>query len=369
MPKKASRRADGRMELKRTMPDGTQKHFYGQTKKQCEAAYAQALVQWEAAQAQAAAGPLFTEVLDAWWAAKEPQLRSGTIKCYRPAIRRAREAFGQKRVTEITAEDISNLLLGMKQQGFATKTISNQHCVLDMVFEYIAINCNTKTNPSTLVSTPRAGKTVRKPPAADQTEAIRTALQTAAQSGEISSGCMLAALYLYTGCRRGEGLALQWRDVDLTKKRISITKSVEHRGNQPVIAPPKTDNGNRVVPILPPLERLLRAAGRHRSTDYLTGGPDPLTYSEFQARWGSFCHEAGCAHLAPKSGRMRWQGDITPHQLRHGFATEMYRAGVPMEVAVRLMGHADSQMIKRVYLDVNASMLDDAAALLMSRMT
>lgn len=60
---------------------------------------------------------------------------------------------------------------------------------------------------------------------------------------------------------------------------------------------------------------------------------------------------------------------VTPHQFRHWFATDLYKAGVPMDVAVRMLGHADSEMIRRVYLNVDAELLDQGGALLAEYMS
>lgn len=372
MPKKKKgQRSDGSIEIKRTMPDGKARHFYGQSRAECEEKYKQALLTWQTQQAEDASGPLFTAVADKWWIQKEPELRHGTLRCYKPAVRRAKEAFEGKLIKDIAAEDIAALLARMKAQGLAAKTIANTHCVLTMIFEYAAVNHGLKSNPSTLVSTPKAQRAVRKPPTELQERIIRQAIRSAIEAGNVSDGVAMAALYMYTGVRRGEGLALQWRDVDLDQKEIAVYKSVEHRGNRPVVGETKTENGIRTVPLLPALEALLEIyRGSAGPADYVIGGqPEPLSYGQYNNRWEGFCRDIG---LSKPSDGQEIHGHnyalVTPHQLRHLYATELYRAGIPMEIAVRMMGHADSEMIKRVYLDVNASMLQEAASKLMAQM-
>ncbi len=41
--------------------------------------------------------------------------------------------------------------------------------------------------------------------------------------------------------------------------------------------------------------------------------------------------------------------DITPHIYRHTYATMLYRAGVDMKTAQRLLGHASLQMTMEIY--------------------
>ena len=60
---------------------------------------------------------------------------------------------------------------------------------------------------------------------------------------------MLAAFYLEltTGLRRGELLALQWTDLDVESKTLSITKQVNRINGELVVSPPKTRNSVRTL--------------------------------------------------------------------------------------------------------------------------
>lgn len=53
---------------------------------------------------------------------------------------------------------------------------------------------------------------------------------------------------IMTGMRKGEILALQWKDIDFENDLIEVTKSVYHEGDQPLIKEPKTEAGNRIAP-------------------------------------------------------------------------------------------------------------------------
>lgn len=58
---------------------------------------------------------------------------------------------------------------------------------------------------------------------------------------------------LFTGCRRGEALALTWEDIDLKTDTIYINLSVENFAD-PFIKPPKTNKGNCSILLLPELK-------------------------------------------------------------------------------------------------------------------
>lgn len=378
---KKKRRADGRMEIKRKMPDGSVRHFLGRTAAECEKKYRDALVNFEARQRARAEGPLFGVLADEWWAAKEGQIRHGTVRCYKPAVARLKKALGDLPAAQLTAQEVSRLLEDMKRRGLATKTISNTHTVLNMILEYGAVEYGLTSNPSRLVSTPTSRKKKRKPPSEPAEQAIRSLLNQAAASQKVDDAILIGAVLLYTGCRRGEALALRFGDIDRQTKRIKVAASVEHRGNRPVVGSTKTDSGVRVVPLLPQLEGILDAYGWRAAGRYvLGGGPDPLTNRQFSNRWIDFCRRMGLAessvHERKGYGRnvrtvrhTEYKALVTPHQFRHWFATDLYKAGVPMDVAVRMLGHADSEMIRRVYLNVDAELLDQGGALLAEYMS
>lgn len=381
MPKK-KRRSDGRMEIKRKMPDGKTRHFMGQTAKECEEKYRQALVDFNAQQADRAAGPAFCTLADDWWAAKQREVRHGTVRCYAPAVQRLKDAFGDSPAAQISAQDVAELLAGMQHQGLATKTISNAHSILSMIFEFGAVHYGLTANPSRLVSTPTGKKLKRKPPTDPQEQAVRRVLRQAADSGQVDTAIALGAILLYTGVRRGEALALRYGDIDRTAGTITIGASVEHRGNRPTLGAPKTENGYRVLPLLPQLRRILDAYGWHAASRYvLGGGEEPLTYRQTTNCWTAFCRRCGLAEAvvrqrkgygsdrAPRTVQhTEYKPLVTPHQFRHWYVTELYQAQIPMEVAVRMLGHADSEMVRRVYLDVNGTMLAQAGQMLSAHM-
>ena len=72
---------------------------------------------------------------------------------------------------------------------------------------------------------------------------------------------MPVLMAISTGMRRGEIIALQWRDLDLAKGTLRASRSVEEVGGQFHFKAPKTDRSNRVIR-LP--ASLVEELGRHR---------------------------------------------------------------------------------------------------------
>ena len=87
---------------------------------------------------------------------------------------------------------------------------------------------------------------------------------------------LLAAFYLEltTGLRRGELLALQWRDLDVEIKTLSITKQVNRINGELAVSPPKTRNSIRTL-ALPQqaVDLLIAEHKKHSRNPYLFPSP------------------------------------------------------------------------------------------------
>lgn len=309
--------------------------------------------------------PTLQTVADRWWEGKSRELAPGSLKSYVPCVARAVDVFGGCRMNEITGGDVAGLLNDMKDAGFSAKVISNQHCILNMIFDYWCEEYGGELNVSRTVRNPRRGRRQRRtrPP-----ECQRAKLDALVSD---HGGGLFLGFLLYTSCRRGEVLALQWRDVDLDAGQISITRSVTYMGNAPLVGPTKTEAGVRTNPVLDPFRPYLESAARHRhrGADYIFGGAEPLTSSRFNTMWLDLLEPAGLTTVTDGGS---WKGNrksqrralVTPHQLRHEYAYTLYRAGVPALAAKTLMGHSDIRVTENIYTELGQRDMDAAAALL-----
>ena len=167
---------------------------------------------------------------------------------------------------------------------------------------------------------------------------------------------------LYAGLRRGEALALNVdRDVDFQRMTLTVREAVRFESNTAVIVSPKTDAGERTIPLLDILAKELREI--HGLVAPSAAG---LIMSEtaFRRAWDSYI-----THLENKlnGDSKRWYGHragqekdycekhpwkeitIRPHDLRHSYCTMLYNAGIDLKTAMLWMGHADQTMTLRIY--------------------
>lgn len=169
----------------------------------------------------------------------------------------------------------------------------------------------------------------------------------------------LVLVALGTGARRGELAALRWQDVDLANGtvRIAAAISADERSS------PKNPSSKRVVTIDPSTVATLKTWKAHAQEHALAMGHrlsdrDPIWSADddptrpWPPRAISNCWDARRAGVGLVGLRL--------HDIRHVHATALIRAGVPVHVVSRRLGHASAAMTLDVYTHVLPG--DDAAA-------
>ena len=335
---KATQRSDGR--VVKTVVDprtGKRLYFYGKTEREVTK---KILLFKENAED----GRTFAEVADEWWGDALEEIAYQTRNGYKPALRRAVEEFGETPIKNIKARDISKFLNSLKKH-FATKTLANQRVIITLIMETAVMDGDIEINPCASVKVPKSDRHIR-PAASENDEAIIKA----------NADLWLFPFFaLMSGMRKGEILALQWKDIDFKNEKIHVTKSVYHVSNVPGIKAPKTEEGVRVVPLLIPLkEKLSSVPQEQRSCELYIfsadGGKTPLTHTKFTALYKSFCKATGVTS--------------TPHQLRHSFATIAFECGVPVKSVQEILGHKQLSTTMDIYTDFRKKSVAEAADIL-----
>ena len=155
----------------------------------------------------------------------------------------------------------------------------------------------------------------------------------------------LFGYFLYfTGCRFGEALALRGEDIDHKQMKIHVTKSVYY-DNGPKIGNPKTEAGNRAIPLLECLaDKLPKLKKNQYLFSHLEDRSEPYSQKRIWTQWKKYCERLGIT--------------CTPHQLRHGYATLLFEAGLTAKDAQPLLGHASIEMTNDIYTHITQRRAD-----------
>jgi len=170
------------------------------------------------------------------------------------------------------------------------------------------------------------------------------------------------ATLLYTGIRRGEAIALRWKNIDLLRLELHVVESAYRIRKEFIIKEPKTLHSKRAVSLSPSLATLLLEYKEDQELMRRQMG-NPLTDEDFVFSWPdgrpldpdvvtqAFHRIAGQAGLK----------NIRLHDLRHTHATLMLKAGVHPKVVSERLGHANIGITLDTYSHVLPGLQEAAA--------
>ncbi|MEG2054044.1 MAG: site-specific integrase, partial [Oscillospiraceae bacterium] len=148
------------------------------------------------------------------------------------------EPLNNLKLDEINLMDIQKVI---NELHLSKKTLQGIKWTVKAVFENAIDNRVINFNPSIKLKIPKTATVLEREPIT--TEQCQWIINTSHRAK------CIAMIMLFAGLRRGEVIALNWSDIDFTFKTISINKSVEFIKNRPIVKPPKTKAGNRLISI------------------------------------------------------------------------------------------------------------------------
>lgn len=192
-------------------------------------------------------GRPFPVVADEWYALHEKEIAYSTYLVYGYALKLVKAAF-PTRCSEIRPIDLKRYLNEFEGRGYAKKTVQIEVTVIKQIFSHAVLQGDVDVSPAVELRMSRnlPGKT-RTALTEEQERLVETCRK--------GDWWLLGLMLLYTGCRRGELLALEWKDVDRKAGVIHVTKKLNYAyGNTPHLEHHlKSENGKRDIPLLKPL--------------------------------------------------------------------------------------------------------------------
>ncbi len=190
-----------------------------------------------------------------------------------------------------------------------------------------------------------------------------TAPQTAVMLDDLRKSrvfipALLAAL---CGMRRGEIIALRWKDVDLTQAVISVTRSAEQVGKEVRYKETKSGKSRTVAlssTVLEELKRHKLAQAEEQLKVGIRPGDESFVVAQIDGnplKPVSLTHE--WTRLLAKTDLPR----IRFHDLRHSHATQLLAAGVHPKIASERLGHSTIGITLDLYSHVMPGMQANAA--------
>jgi integrase len=278
----------------------------------------------------------FRTLANDWQTSVLPMYKHSTQKHRRFMLKKhLLPRFGDRPLSEVTRQEIQAYVAHLTQAGYAPKSIDHTHDVLSAVLRTAVKWGHLQENPAAGVDLPKL-KTVRP-------KWVLTTRQAAALLAALPSlARAMVGLAILSGLRRGELLALRWKDIDEQARLLTVREAVYDGA----FDTPKTEAGLRQLPLSDAAFRFIadwKLCAKRTEADALVfstrlGKSVPpnnvLRRSIFPA-----CEALGLPHAT-------W---LT---FRRTYSSWSHDKGVPGKVVAQLMGHANVDTTLNVYTQV-----------------
>lgn len=330
------KRSDGRYQKKITLPSGKKKTLYSTAANDrlAQRDFTEQIMKIEKKEKNSL---LFASIAEEWTEEHFPKMQNNTLKGYKSGYKFAVEYFGNMPIQDIKPIDVQRYVDTLSKQRFTAKTIKNKLLVVSLIIKHAISASIIDTDPTSTVRIPKQASKKKRDQASevDQEKIFASVDKTFG---------VFALFLLVTGCRRGEALALTPEDIDVERRIVKITKTVEWIGQKPQIKQcPKTDAGLREIPLHQSVIEHLIPLLKQRYL-FPSASGDLFPESQFERKWKRYCKEA--------------EINCTPHQLRHSYATILFDAGIDVKTAQRWLGHSDINTTLAIYTHLSESRIE-----------
>jgi integrase/recombinase XerD len=269
-----------------------------------------------------AGGPAITRFLDAVW--MERGLSANTLAAYRADLTALSRWLDDRRVlVERTSRaDLMEFLASRVDAGAQPRSTARQLSSFRRFFRFLAREGAVTDDPTAQIAMPKIRRTLPKSLTEDEVESLLAAPEVTDPLGH-RDRTMLEVLYA-TGLRVTELVSVRFSHVNTNQGVIRIVG----KGNRERLIPLGDEAVRWLAEFVdgPRGEILLE-----RQTDYLfpTRRGDRMTRQAFWHIIKRYATKAGI------------QKELSPHTLRHAFATHLLNRGADLRVVQMLLGHSD----------------------------
>ena len=245
-------------------------------------------------------------------------------------------------VDRVRHRDVRRYAAGLSRDGAAPATVARKLAAIRGLFDYLVRTERIGHNPADLVSSPKREQKLPRVLSGEQVRALLERIP-ARTPLELRDRAMLELAYS-SGLRCEEIVSLDVGAMDFETEQLRVLG----KGSK-----------ERLLPVGEPAQRALRRymeKGRHALVSdpregalFLSKSGRRLSNSDVTRRLGLWVREAALA------------GGVSPHSLRHSFATHLLEGGADLRTIQELLGHA-SISTTQVYTRVDAARLRDAYA-------
>ena len=337
------------------------KSFYGKTEEIARAKMKEALKQVEETGTFKDYSKMtYRQWLEKWMTDYKHDLKPATKENYGYMLEgHIYNTIGEKPIRQLTNPDVQRLIKD-KSEVLSPRTVKLIHTIINDSLKQAVYAKAIKNNPAENINLP---KQEHKEVKHLNIKEVKKLLETAKKSKHYT-----AILFsLFTGVRRGELLALEWKHIDGETNTVTIEQAITRTKTEGIkIGKTKTKNSNRTIAIN---DFLMMELMKHNVKQSIN--KDVLGEAYYSKHDLVFCQNDG-SPLCPVAFSRTFKRlteragieDFSLHGLRHTAATILLENGVDIKTVSATLGHADISITGNIYSHVTSKMQEKAAVVL-----
>ena len=223
----------------------------------------------------------------------------------------------------VSREQITGYMTQLKEKGLAAATIARKLAAIKAFYRFMTAEGYMDANPAEVVEAGTKG--IKLPRVLSEDEVVRLLSQPDITTAEGFRDCTMLEVLYATGMRVSELINLTLERVDLNMKYIIAFG----KGSKERIVPLGSVAAEFLQQYLEKVRPKLTHAGRNTNIVFLAFGGHELTRQRFWQIIRAYGRKANINKA------------LTPHILRHSFATHLLDNGADLRSVQELLGHSD----------------------------
>ena len=246
--------------------------------------------------------------------------------------------FGEIKCCLLKAKDIYAFIERKLKEGLSTRYLSDIIVLFKSVFRYASREYRIRNVLDGIILPKK-----NKPEIAimNKEQQLRLEKYLDKRPSVTSVGISIS---MYMGLRIGEVCALQWKDIDLEKRILTVSKTIQRvqcrkgaKHTKLIITEPKSESSKRTIPIPDCLLPLLRQFKDNGEVYVVSGRKKPVEPRTMQYRFAKILRNADLP-------------SVHYHSLRHLFATNCVALGFDIKTLSEILGHSSVEVTLNRYI-------------------
>jgi len=252
-----------------------------------------------------------------------------TLSAYRNDLRSLIDFLSESdsrpsRWKDVDESDIRKFLYDLEERGYASSSKSRKIASAKSFFKFLKEEQIIENNPLIDVRQPRSGQSLPQALTIEEVDRLLETSSGTTNAEEARDTAMVELMYA-AGLRVSELVGLNLRDVDVD------TGTVRTIGK---------GSRERIIPIYDSAVESISAYIAHSRNKQLRPGTGTQEALFLNSRGGRLSRQAYWLRLKKLATKARISSNITPHMLRHSFATHLLHGGASLRHVQKLLGHS-----------------------------